>query len=573
MKRLFESMKTYFRQYSQYIKIVVFVFFSIVLYQRIVTKAPYPTGDGPEYLLMTEALYNHGTPDVRLEDVISFKAESEKIKKWEDVHKYEFFNEMISFFSGEYQGHGFFYAGNKKRYSFHFFFYSLANVPVRALVGLSHGDPMITYQITNGLLILGTCFLLLFYNKGPFKGTVYLAIVFFFSSIFWYSNWVHTEPMTTCLVAIAMFLFFNKRYYIAMILMALATLQNQPLVLLYGLLSLIISIEMKFKIRVLSTLFFIGLICLLPPLFYFYHYGTFSMIKAAGHLDASEATFTRIWGFFFDLDQGAILAIPLLLIAYILLILKGWINIARRKTTIEFHYLIPLALFAIIFTVASMKNWNHGQAIVSRYVTWITAVMIIHTMYILSQRNDYAKTYWIVGIIAISQILSILYFERNNQYDWSGHHHKAHTAYILNRWPGIYNPDPRIFISRTTNDVGELPTLSPVIYWDDSLRFKKMIVHKEKLDVLSRFGIVQTQIDSIKQHGNFIINWIYFNEGEMNLDVRYEMFEVDRKRKEIRRTIFRTPEWRKNIEEKAQKFKIPVDSMVELDIEYILKND
>jgi len=57
------------------IKGVVVLLFTLGLFRYFSNSEPYATGDGIEYILTTEAWYNHGTPTIKLADFNSFKAD------------------------------------------------------------------------------------------------------------------------------------------------------------------------------------------------------------------------------------------------------------------------------------------------------------------------------------------------------------------------------------------------------------------------------------------------------------------------------------------------------------------
>ena len=62
--------------------LIVFLFFmGLVIYYK--PSEPYATGDGIEYVLTTEAWYNHGSPDIRYSDFCTFKADFVAHQMWQ----------------------------------------------------------------------------------------------------------------------------------------------------------------------------------------------------------------------------------------------------------------------------------------------------------------------------------------------------------------------------------------------------------------------------------------------------------------------------------------------------------
>ena len=169
---LLEKIKTYFSHHIKKTKIVFLLILILFTFNFSTNSVPYPTGDGPEYVLMTEALLNHASPDLRAEDSKTFKNESSQVKPWNEVSKYTFFDKIeeflltknnYSFLDNFYDS--FYIAENKNVYTHHFYFYSILNVPMRYVMRITHSEPMRGFKITNLLFIFFTATLLLFYNK------------------------------------------------------------------------------------------------------------------------------------------------------------------------------------------------------------------------------------------------------------------------------------------------------------------------------------------------------------------------------------------------------------------------
>ena len=104
---------------------------------------PYPTGDGIEYILTTEAFKNHGTSDIRITDYESFKRDFLKHQNWQANYKAAAFDEVEGFLRNKNsKSFGGFYRNNKGAvYGYHFVFYALVNVPARGLCALSAPTP------------------------------------------------------------------------------------------------------------------------------------------------------------------------------------------------------------------------------------------------------------------------------------------------------------------------------------------------------------------------------------------------------------------------------------------------
>ncbi|MBK7669091.1 MAG: hypothetical protein IPJ32_18165 [Sphingobacteriaceae bacterium] len=264
-------------------------------------KEPFIKGDGIEYVLMTEAFRNHGTPNITLEDLVKFKERFQKTHKWEDLYAREGFDGLIERFKNsknEYKepsNTGFYCNKNQKWICQHFFFYSLVNVP--AYVIGKHFGPIRTFYFTNAVFVIITCLVLLFFTPFSLVNQILAALCFCFSSCYWYLGWQHTEIYTSCLVACSLVALFRNKNNLAIVLLALACLQNQPLTLLLALYCLIKLHRTGFNIKNILKTGLLASIALLPPLYYYINFETTNLIKDAGFLDTKYITVNRVTGF------------------------------------------------------------------------------------------------------------------------------------------------------------------------------------------------------------------------------------------------------------------------------------
>ncbi len=216
------------------IKILVLFFISYIYLYRSYnnTERPYVTGDGFEYILMTEAYCNHFSPDIRLSDVLSFKEKFSKVHSWNDFYKKGVIDDLIIFMQNSKKefmetNKWLFFNRNGKCHSYHFSFYSLVNLPV--YVFAKHYGPLTPFYITNAILVIITCLIILFLAPFSFNQQVLLALCFCFSSCFWYLKWQHAEVLAACLVTTGMLLYFRKNYYWSIFILALANTQSDGL--------------------------------------------------------------------------------------------------------------------------------------------------------------------------------------------------------------------------------------------------------------------------------------------------------------------------------------------------------
>lgn len=538
-------------------------------------EKPFIKGDGHEYILMTEAFRNHGTPDIRFNDLVKFKQRFSKYHKWEDLYGAESYDRFIDFFKttkSTYQENshfGFFCNKDQKWHCQHFFFYSLVNLPAYVLA--KNYGPLRTFYITNAILVVITCIVLLFFTPFSLFNQILAALCFCFSSCYWYLGWQHTEIYTSCLVACSLVALFRNKNNLAIVLLALACLQNQPLTLLLGLYCLIKLHRTGFNIKNILKTGALAAIALLPPLFYYYNFETTNLIKDAGFLDTKYITFNRVSGFYTDINQGMILTIPLVLMLYIPLLFIEARKMFKKQIPFDFSILIPLAIVVISATVATMGNWNHGMAIINRYATWLSIAIMIHSFY-LAHKLQVTVSLVLFNYFFVTQLFTTLYHQQFNEYDWSSAHHTPLAKWCLRTHQAWYNPDPVIFAGRNQPSVPLEKENSPIIYFHHKL-VKKILVHKEMIDSLVNFGVSAETIGKIKENIKYNYDWgyipmKYFKSSQSGEQIYYTL----RKKKvdEVYRKIFTSTTWMDQVREKAKIWGKTFEEACMIDAEYIV---
>ena len=233
---------------SQFLlKGVLFLSVLVCTLFQVATIEPYATGDGIEYTLTTEAFYRHGSASIRESDARDFKSAYIRHKAWSENYKAAAFDTVHAFLKNtkarEYGG--FYRTKNGQNFGYHFSFYSLINTPARWLTTILDINPQYTFQITNFFLLGITSFLLLFYFKLETWQSIGLVLLVNFSAVFYYIAWSHPEIMTVVFVLLSLLFQREKKYVWSILLMTLASLQNQPLLIL--LIWLVISAGYKQK--------------------------------------------------------------------------------------------------------------------------------------------------------------------------------------------------------------------------------------------------------------------------------------------------------------------------------------
>lgn len=538
----------------------------------------YVCGDGFEYIFMTEAIHNHSTPEITLKDVNSFKDKLIKYEDYNNFFKKAYVEEMIAFFNttkAEFKEtkSGLYATKDKKWYSYHFWFYSYLNIPAYNL--FSELGPLKTFYITNSIFVILTILVILFFTPFSFYNQLLAALCFSFSSCYWYLGWQHVEVLSACLVTIGLIFFFNARFYLAAFILALACLQTQPLMLLLAFVGAVTIFKKGFNFK---NIVITGLICsigFIPQVFYYVHFGTTNLVKDAGFLDTAFITVNRVSGFFTDLNQGVILAIPLILVLYLPLLALQIRSILRKEEPFDFAILIPFVSIGIAMGVSTMWNWNHGMAIINRYAAWACSIIMVHVFYLVHRLN-HERSIVIFNYFFMTQLFSILYHQKYNDHDWNQNHHRQIAKWVFKNCPGLYNPDPFIFGARTLPYSYYLSEAnSPYIFFDEK-RPCKIMVHRNQVDKLSEFGVSLKQIQKIKEKISYNYDWGYIDVKDFKTTLSDEQIFGIIREKKIRTAyvkILSAPDWVDQINKKAQGWGKTVDEVMRADAEYVVELD
>ena len=565
------------------IKCIVILVFTLGLFRYYSNSEPYATGDGIEYILTTEAWYNHGTPNIKLSDFNSFKTDFIAHQPWESNYKAAAFDEVERFLK-ESQGKtkanvrtefgGFYRNKTANVYGYHFVFYSLLNVPARCLTDLLNVHPIHAFKYANltcwALLLL----LILFLRKRPILDEVLLFLAAFLSAAFYYNTWTHPE-LTTVVLLCASFLFLNQeRFHLALLTCALATLQNQPLVFLLIWMYMYVWSKRRDAVKALLPYALYGLIIFIPSLYFYALFGTTSLIKDAGFLALENITLNRIIGFYFDLNQGMILSIGLFLLIYIvLLVYRGIIIIKNRK--VECWDLMPFVLLLMTLLVSAMNNWNHGMAIVNRYAVWMGVPLLFHVFHLMHDFSIRVRLPLVVSAL-ISQVLLLMVHLPYNQFDWSNLQHMPIAKWALDYHPSWYNPDPQIFIARTNRVFDFTKKSSPVLYFNTKNNLVKLAVHAENIDTLSIFGYKMKLAGNYHKVRSGSETWIYINDiKEQSTKSSAEILRIieNSELQRIMNEMRSNPQWITELTQKAARNKTDLEEQMLLDARYIFNEN
>lgn len=493
----------------KYFKIAICIIIGIyLLFNTCFRINPQLAGDGIEYVLMTGSFYHHGTPDMRAEDLDAFKKSYNQHHKLEGYTK-DWVDFQTNFVRNTYNPSevrwGYATALNDKKYSQHFWLYPLINLPVWTAIELIGKDSLKAFQITNTLLILLVVVYLLFYAKISEIRKVVLAVTFVFSSVFWYITWPHPEVFAATGVLLALVFYFEKKYYAGIFLAALATTHNPPIVLLLLFIAGKCLIEKGFNIKNLGNIFIYAFVCTIPTLFYYYNFHLPNLIIEADALKTKFYTFTRFWSFFFDLNQGLILSIPLIMILFLAVYFR---RLFKPLKQLNYDMLLLPVIIGMTLIFMSMSNWNMGEAVVTRYAVWVSMLIIGYTIMTFSLEKVYQKTILFTSVII--QPFVVLIYGGFEVPVWKYLNHYPIAEWVLIHHPSWYNPDPEIFGERTLQIEGLTEKDSIIAYRAPSGELTKLMIHKNALQNLNKEMISAKDTIGL----SFINDWAYINKKQ-----------------------------------------------------------
>ena len=434
----------------------IFTFIILTCVMLLVPKTK-PTGDGMEYLTMAISFKNH----------LSFvRTETDKL---EAVNKYKnsFNQEELKYF--KFRDAGYFKALSARgegAFSYHFWGYSLLCAPLVAILSLLHINPVEAFKITNLLLILLMFYWILFRNKAmEDKNKIFLTLLLYFSPLWFYYKWTHPEVFTFTLLMIGLIDYYNKRVKSAVLFTALASVQNPaaalvPFLIIIGELINLVKDFSKTKLNKFIITGLISLIVFIPFIFYYYYFGTFSLIGKYA-TDLHTISLAKILSLFFDLNFGLVIYVPVIFGLTIYSVIK--------RNIYAVISLITVVLFAVIDS--AQLNWNPGIMLIHRYSYWMIPVILFGCFDIFNTLRD--KTKFILIIISAILITPWFFFARS-------HYAMMHTRFhpvaniVLNTFPALYNPQVEVFAERTLENEGYFIDKLPLTYYYNNQALKTL---------------------------------------------------------------------------------------------------
>jgi hypothetical protein len=414
-------------------------------------------GDGWEYQCMLESWFRHLSPEQRL-------ADAEQARRVAGGH----------IWLGDIRD-GFFPTGHGRWFSYHFWFYSLLALPAKAILHVLHADEFYALAWTNAALFASAIALALRRASDERVAFVVLAAT---GPIAWYISWPHAEVFEWALVLTSLCAYEQRRYPLASLCAALASLQAPPIALLT--LPPIGAAILSKKRRDVALAVIAALVTLAPPLFYKVMYGQANLILTTGMASAHMASARRVLTLLFDLDHGMLAYVPVTLGL-------GVAGLVVGKRRVEAAVFLVTAL--VMATLATETcNFNAGCVGMNRYATWIAPVFAFVAARNIPLRGRAARLGMTAGV-ALQVALALML---NGDDDAHAHHPMAEA--VLKHVPRLFPQEPETFAERTTGrpvDWPFMPIMLPIAI-DGAHGPAKILVDRPTLDRLDRWFDVQS---------------------------------------------------------------------------------
>lgn len=414
-------------------------------------ERPRPFGDAGEYFLLTESLFNHGTPDLHGADLLTLGNAGRQ-------------GRLVGTYApllGHYQP-----GRDGRPYGLHFWAYSLACLPAKAVLHALGENELKALPITNALLFVGVLARIVLSSPLPAAERWTMAALLASSPVLAFVRWPHPEVFSCSLVSLGLWLDREGKPTPAILAAALASLQNPPLVLFA------IVLWAPHLRRPASTLALLP--AAVPWAFSLATLGVLSPLTRAS-CDADGLSVKKAAELFFDLNLGLMPHVPLALLLALLSPLALWLY--GRPVRATLGWMALAAFMALACTVTT--NWNHGTTGPSRYAVWLLPFVFTVVARLAGAVEGRALAAVVMTAVVVQGAILAARGGVRAPMDYT--RHSATARFVLARWPALYAPSPEIFVERTLGR--EEPPKDAVIYRTEG-RCRKALVQKRHLGEL-----------------------------------------------------------------------------------------
>ncbi|MBY4889239.1 hypothetical protein K5Y32_14930 [Pantoea sp. DY-15] len=427
-------------------------------------KKNYPiTGDGKEYILMSQGISSHLSPELTQNDASNVLHYFKKSDANFNDPFFECATERVCI-EKNIKNHAYFESKSGDYYSWHFFGYSAINAPAYFFYQKLGKSPTVSFAFTNSVFILLAIILIIVKLKESYFYKIILIMTTLTPTTFKYLNWNHPESITFSSIIIALIYFKEKKPITSSLIFAACSMQNPPLafaaviIFIYS-----VKIDMGFGQKLkdsilrlspsfIKHLFFGALmsaIILMPSIFYYHKYGISNLIVANGYSDKSLISLNRLWEFYFDLNQGMILLVPFSLIALLLLVFN--IPKINRSESLQLSFLFLFISIITAIPCLTTPNWNPGGSDVLRYVYWNSVFIVFSFAELINSYTKESSKRILLSLYVLSHLIVLLMINQTKWFARDSSQLSLPAKFMIENHPRFYNPTNEIIVERSIN--------------------------------------------------------------------------------------------------------------------------
>lgn len=430
------------------ILIKIFTSCVILFFGYCTLSTPTRHGDGHEYAIVTQAFLCHFSPNIRIADIEQREKEIETYPN--NGYGQTMFPSIknVIMQKEESNNYSVYRAKNEQYYGPHFWLYPAYVAVIEKILIFIGANPLASFQFANAIMFLAVIGFCLFYGSICFERRMTLVAAFVFGGTLFYLNWTHPEVFIASLLFLGFITIFQGTFYIFFPCVALASLQVisiYPVFLAVPLLLLLqTNVIFNDQLKSLGKSLWVWLFLALPLCsfcFYYINYGKLNLIGTE-FSDIRLISFSHLYSFWFDLDQGVFVGAPWLLVILIFFIYR--VKRISRECKLAF-FVSVFASVCICIPLLANVDVNSGQSVFHRHALYAISPLIAWAGFYLV---DIITTEWLrVAIFIGAASYAVPFMLGNGREDYL--EHKYWTKLILEKFPRYYNPEPGVFYART----------------------------------------------------------------------------------------------------------------------------
>lgn len=340
----------------------------------------------------------------------------------------------------------------------HFWFYSFLAFLCAKLVGvigvhLSAHQSFLALHFLLANLTFGVA-----YRYHGWRGALAVGLMLFASPAVWFTNKVHTEWMTMCVVLAAVATLTARRYVASALLIALAATQNPSFALVCCIplfYRVVLERARPYTLGEMIMMVATVIAVLMHPVYYFSRYGVPTpQLLAGGAVLGRDLGKAYVW--IFDPDLGLLPNWPLGLL--VLLTAAGMFALNRSRSAVKFDRLwwgFLLVYLAInLYAHSSTTNLNAGGTPgLARYALWYLPLGFPVFLWVIGRiefrtKTSYAATATAAFLLVTSVVVNS---PRKAECYWKP---SITSKFLQAELPNVYDPPDEVFLERYSG-VGE----------------------------------------------------------------------------------------------------------------------